>query len=49
MAMVMREKMQEKREVSRGREFCFLFFLFSFFFFFSLGQRGGEEWAGAVP
>jgi hypothetical protein len=33
MAMAMREKMQEKREVSRGREFCFSVFLFFFFFF----------------
>jgi hypothetical protein len=38
MAMAMTEKMQEKREVSRGREFCFLFFVFCFCF---IGQGGG--------
>jgi hypothetical protein len=50
MAMAMREKMEEKREVGGEKFFvCFLFFLFSFFFFlFSLGARGGQEWAGAV-
>jgi hypothetical protein len=44
MAMAMREKIQEKREVSRGREevFCFVFL------FVSLGQRGGEERTGIV-
>jgi hypothetical protein len=32
MAMAMREKMQERREVSRGREFCFVFSFFCFLF-----------------
>jgi hypothetical protein len=42
MAMAMREKMQEKRVVSSGSPFVFVFFLF---FLFLLG---GEERADAV-
>jgi hypothetical protein len=42
MAMAMREQMQEKRELSRGKKFVLLVFLCFFLFsFFSLGQRGG--------
>jgi hypothetical protein len=48
MAMTMREKMQEKREVSRGREFCFVFFFFSFLLFFIFSQAREAAKSGLV-